>query len=1086
MKKLALFLILFLSFSLSPIHAQDWVQKMQDPTVNFYDVQKSFNTYWQKNEKKSFLYKLVGWKESQAAEENYEKYKRWENFTEPRVYPSGDRSVLNRATAEFQKNNSTMRLGANPGVAMAANWTELGPTTQISAYGGGAGRLNCVRFDPSNPSTIYVGAPAGGLWKSVNGGATWSTNTDKLAVIGISDVAVDPTNPSILYIATGDGDAGDTYSNGVLKSTDGGLTWLATGLNFTISDTRKTYRLVINPTNPLMLLAGTSSGLFKTMDGGVTWTKSTSFATRDIEFKPGDPTVVYAVSNGNFYRSVNSGSTFSIVTANLPASTAVVRLAIAVTAADPNYVYLVAANATSYNFRGLYRSTDQGLTFTTQSTSPNLLGFNTNGGDAGGQGWYTLSIAASPTNKNEVIVGGVNVWRSTSGGASWSNISSWTGFGGPYVHADIHDLNYLPGSGSTFFASCDGGFFKTTNSGSSWQDLSNGLRIGQMYRLGCAQTDPNIVIQGWQDNGTSLYNLNTSPVWQQVYGGDGMDCFIDYSNANNMYCETYNGNLQFSNNGGSSFSGIIGNITGNGAWITPWDIDPVTPTTIYAGFNDVWKSIDQGSNWTQISNINGGSLTNLEIAHSNPKYIYTGGPSNLYGTTDGGVTWANLTPTLPGSGTMTKVAISTTDPKTIWITYSGFNANTKVFKSKDGGHTWKNLSASLPNVPVNCAVNQPGTAEGVYIGTDVGVYYTDTTMTSWTFFSNGLPNVVVDELEIQTSSKKLRAATYGRGLWETPLYNPASTLPLANFNSDIQTGCPGMSVTFTDLSSNSPTGWNWVFAGGTPATSTAQNPVVVFNNPGSFNLVKLTVTNANGSDSVTKYSYIGVSPKSPPTITRNGKDTICAGDPLTLVSSFGNNYTWSTGQTNPAIAPIVTGTYTVAITDGFGCVVHSAPMSIVINPLPNPIITVHGDTLVSNYTGGNQWYFGSNPIPGATAQMHVESGTGGYSVHVTDANGCKGVSNSILGIPEDHALANSIQLYPNPSTGHFTLKLNVSDGAVYTVRICDVTGRELQSLQIAGGLSSEKDMDLSGYGKGNYLLEVSGPKGKAVKRVSVY
>ncbi len=1081
MKKNILITLIGFAISFSGLRAQDWVQMMQDPSVNFYDVQKAFNAYWEKNERRTALRKLVGGKESQAAEENYEKYKRWEYFTETRVYPTGDRSQISKGTDEierlFQEHQKNTRA-----MAMAGNWTLLGPTTTTS-NGGGAGRLNCVRFDPSNPNTIYVGAPAGGLWKSANGGLTWTTTTDRLAVIGISDVAVDPTDPNTIFIATGDGDAGDTYSNGVLKSTDGGLTWNPTGLNFNIPNTRLVYRLAINPSNHLMILAGTSGGVFKSVDGGVTWAKTLTISAREVDFKPGDPTVVYAVSSGNFYRSTNSGNSFTVITAGLPASSSVCRLNIAVTPADPTYVYIVASTATSYNFKGVYRSTDQGVTFTTQSTTPNLLGFNTNGSDAGGQGWYTLSIAASPVNKNEIIVGGVNVWRSTTGGTSWSINASWTGGGAPYVHADIHMLNYLPGSGTTAFAACDGGFFKTTSNGANWTDLSNGLQIGEMYRMGCSQTNPNIVIQGWQDNGTNEYNAGS---WSQIYGGDGMACFIDYSNANYMYCETYNGNLQRSTNAGGFFSGITGNITGTGAWVTPWMQDPVTPATIYAGFQDIWKSTNRGTNWTQISTI-GSTVTFFNVAPSNPAYIYSGSTSSLQMTNNGGTSWTNLTSTLPGAGGMTHIEVSPTNPLEVWLTYSGYYANSKVYKSKDGGHTWTNLTLNLPNLPVNCVVSQAGTPDGVYIGTDVGVYYTDTTMTNWAYYSNGLPNVKVDDLQIQKSSKKLRAATYGRGLWETALYDPTSVLPLANFNSNVQTGCPGMSVQFTDVSTNNPTSWSWTFAGGTPPTSNAQNPLVVYNTPGSYNLVQLTATNANGSDSVIKYSYIGVSPQAPPVISRSGNsDTVCAGGVLVLTSSYGTTYSWSTGSTNPVLVPTKTGTYSVTITDGFGCLCTSAPMSIVINPLPVVTIAKNGDTLTSNFATGNQWYLGTTLIVGATSQTFVESLIGSYTDHVTNATGCVGVSNSLTGILEDQALQNSMNVYPNPNDGHFLLEVTLSDKSAYTLRISDVTGREIYSEKLNTSAPTQRNLDLSTYGKGVYLIEISGAKGRALKKIIVY
>jgi PKD repeat protein/photosystem II stability/assembly factor-like uncharacterized protein len=970
---------------------------------------------------------------------------------------------------------------------MASNWHLLGPTSQIPSGGGGAGRLNCVVFDPNNPQIIYVGAPAGGLWKSMNGGLSWTSTTDQLPVIGVSDVAIDPTNSNTVYIASGDNDHSDSYSCGVLKSTDGGLTWKMSGLTFAISGTRIVYCLRINPANPSMLFAGTNNGLFRTIDGGVTWAKVLTANVRDLEFKPGDPSVVYCVTNTQFYRSVNTGHNFTLISAGLPSGTSLSRLSVAVTAADPTYVYVLGSAANTYSFQGLYQSSDQGLTFINKSTTPNLLGFYSGtGGDAtAGQGWYTLSLDVSPLNKNEVVVGGVNVWRSTTGGSSWSKISSWTASGfSSYVHADVHMLKYIPGT-STFFAAADGGCFKTTNGGSAWTDLSNGLQIAQMYRAGSSQTNPNLVIQGWQDNGTNQYSSGS---WTQILGGDGMDCFIDYSNAATMYATNPNGSLYVSINGGG-WSNINSNITGTGSWVTPWAIDPVTPSTIYAGFQEVWKSTNRGGSWTAISAFglpSSSPLTTLVIAPSNPQYIYTSAAGQMYGTSNGGTSWTNLSSNLPGGNSLTSIGVSTTNPSEVWVTYSGYASNIKVYRSRDAGHTWTNFSAGLPNMPVNCVVTQPGTADGAYVGTDAGVYYKDTTMTAWAFFSAGLPDVNIAHLEIQASSKKLRAATFGRGLWETSLYDPASTAPLANFTANVTTGCPGLNVQFTDLSTNGATAWNWAFAGGTPATSTQQNPLVTFNNPGTYNQVSLTVSNANGSDSILRYSYIAISPHYQPTITLSGKDTICAGQ-STLISSYGSTYSWSpTGSGQGSISPTYTADYAVTVTDMLGCSSTSNPLHVVVNPLPTPSITQSHDTLFSNYATGNQWYHNGVAIYGATGPYFVIAGSGAFSVHVTNAGGCMGISNTISGIHEDELLQNSMVVFPNPNNGVFELKMTLAEHASYTLRISDVTGREIYSEELKTSGQVKHPVDLSAFGKGMYMLEVSGPQGKALKKIMIY
>jgi PKD repeat protein len=1069
------------------ISAQDWIRKMNDPSVNFYDVKTSFNKYWKKEERKERLRSLFIRKDSEEENEGLILYKRWESFVEPRVYPSGDRSLLLNNALELEKiiNNTSYKSSRQAG----GDWHPLG-AFNVPTGGGGAGRLNCVRFNPSNPSIIYAGAPVGGLWVN-NGGSGWITNTTTLPSLGVNDVAVDPVDPNVMYLATGDMDASDSYGVGVLKSTDGGFTWNITGLNTLVSQGRQVSRVLINPNDHNMVFAGTSMGLFKSTDAGVTWTKTlASNPIKDMEFKPGNPSVVYAIASKTFYRSTNSGDSFLPVSVGLPTgTTSVNRAAIAVTAADPSYVYIVYSDAVSNGFYGFYQSTDGGSSFNLKATSPNLLGWDPNGGDSDGQGWYTLSIAASPTNKDEVMVGGVNIWRTDDGGDNWNITAHWYGAGSiPYVHADIHDLIYRP-DGSACYASCDGGIFETTDAGASWTDKSDGLQIGQMYRLGCAATDPDVVIQGWQDNGTNLYSLSG---WDRVMGGDGFECFIDWSNANNMFGELYYGDISRSTNGGASFSNIKNNITEEGDWNTPWQQDPIDPQTLYAAYKNVWKSTDFGNTWTQISTFGSSNLKAMAVAPSDPNYIYVSNGSTMKKTTDGGANWTTVTYPLSGIDALTYIAVSTVNPDKIWITRSGYSFDNKVYRSDDGGVSWINLSIGLPNLPVNCVVNQAGTNDGIYVGTDAGVYYRDNTTPGWMPYSNGLPTTVIDELEIQYGSNKLRAATYGRGLWESSIFDPASLAPFTNFTADTTSGCPGLTVQFTDSSTNSPTAWNWTFPGGTPSSSTLQNPIVTYTTPGLYHNVTLMVSNSAGSDSATKYSYIAISPQIIPTITLNNNDSLCQGSTLQLKGSYAQSYSWvPTGQTSYQITVSTAGTYSVNVKDAYGCLTTSLPVNIYVFPaVPTPTISVVGDTLYSSATTGNQWYYNGTAISGATDSSFVMTTSGGtYYVKVTDSVGiCSAVSSVFVGVNENLNLGISYKIFPNPNHGESTLSIVTDENSELKIDITDVVGKIVyqQKVQAKGRQQTDTSIDISAFGKGIYMLHLSNEKGSTTEKIIVY
>ncbi len=741
--------------------AQKWVEMMNDPESNFYEVREEFNKYW---EGRTYE-KGKGWKQ----------FKRWENFMEARVDSTGH--IPNNGTwkaVQQYKNNYT------PGKAGIPNWYSLG-AFNVPANGGGAGRLNCVTFHPTNPNKIFVGAPAGGLWVSDDGGQNWYTNTDMLASLGITDIAIDPSNPNIMYLATGDDDGDDTYSVGVLKSTDGGLNWNNTGLSWTTTYNRTIARILIDPVNTQKLIIATSFGIKKSIDAGATWTSVKSGSFRDIAFKPGNSQIIYAAKTNRFYKSEDGGSTFILKsTSGLPTNPG--RIAIGVTPDDSEYVYLLISNNTNQGFLGVYRSTDSGENFSIRASSPNLLGWNPGGSDVGGQAAYDLAIAVSPSNKNVLYVGGVNIWKSVNGGSNWVLNAHWYGGANkPMVHADIHALKFHSSDPTKLYACSDGGISGTTNGGSSWSDLSDDISIGQMYRIGASKTDYTKVLTGWQDNGTNYYINNN---WTQVMGGDGMECIIDYSNNNYMYCSLQQGRIFRSVNGGGSWSydPLTDDILTNeqGAWVTPFIIHPTSPTTLYSGFENVWKSTNRGNTWSKISDFSStNTIKAMAISDANPAYLYVATYYNIYKSVNGGSSWADITSGLPSTAKISYISIHSEDPKRIWVSLSGYYAADKVYKSEDGGVTWTNITGTLPNIPVNCVLHSKTYGmDGVYIGTDIGVYYKGENMSDWIPYMQDLPNVIVNELEV--TGIKLRAATFGRGLWEADSYSYVNSIK--NYN----------------------------------------------------------------------------------------------------------------------------------------------------------------------------------------------------------------------------------------------------------------------------------------------------------------
>ena len=732
---------------------------MENMDGNFYTIRKAFDDYW----KDRTIERGNGWKQ----------FKRWEYFWEQRVYPHGRFPAPNQTALAIKTYWQNRQRSLNKAAADDANWTSLGPDSWTTlSYNPGIGRVNCVVRDPNYSDLLYIGAPSGGFWKSTDGGATWYTTTDAQTVLGVTSIAIDPTNSSVIFIATGDGDAGDTYSIGLLKSIDGGETWQQTGLQWDVTETRRISKVLIHPNNPDIMLAATNNGVYKSTDAGDSWLNVLAGNYKDMEFKPGDPATVY-VSGSKFYKSTDTGDTFSESMTGIKNTIRVQRIAIAVSSDNSSYVYLLISDAVTSGLHGVYRSTDSGASFVLQSDSPNILDSSIDGSGLGGQGWYDLSIAVSPSDANEVFVGGVNTWKSTDGGVNWEIVGYWyyPNTSVPYVHADIHALDFY---GSDLYAGSDGGLWVTSNGGMNWTDLSAGLVTTQFYRMGGYPGDPGLIITGAQDNGTNRYRNNA---WVHVRGADGMEAAINYNNPDTMYCCIQNGGLYRSEDGGDSFQSIKNEINEDGNWVTPYVLHPTNPQTLFAGYVNVWTTIDGGDSWVKISDFSGSTLRSIAVAKSNPNVIYTAKDNVIYRTVDGGASWSDVTSNLPvDQAGITYIAVSDFDADEVWVTFSGYVDGVKVYTSKDGGVNWNNVSATLPNLPVNCIVFQNNFHNALYVGTDVGVYYTDTTLTDWEPYMQGMPNVIVNELEIHYGADMLRAATYGRGMWQSPLKNVVSNI----------------------------------------------------------------------------------------------------------------------------------------------------------------------------------------------------------------------------------------------------------------------------------------------------------------------
>jgi len=863
-----------------------WTEMMQDPTVNFYETREAFEIYFENRES--------------GKGTGHKQFLRWAAFMEPRVYPTGERFAHDQLWNEMMDFNRNTP--SSPETTRNL-WEELGPKTSLNNTGHwspGIGRINVIALAPDDPQTIYIGAPSGGLWKTTDEGENWICLTDNLPVIGVSAIAIDYTNPDIIYIGTGDKDASDTYSIGILKSYDGGQNWEPTGIDWTIYQNRTIAKLLIHPTDPNTLFAATTYGFMKTVDGGDTWNRTQTGDIDDMEFKPGNPDVIYA-NTKKLYISTDGGENFTQTPATLPTS---YRVQIAVTEANPEYLYFLSSRD------GVYRSEDSGQSFTKKSNSP----------VPGNQDWYDLSFAASHTNAEEVHAGEFNTHRSYNGGQSWSLTSDWThGNSIGYTHCDIHEMVFY---GGTLYVGSDGLISKSTNSGNDWINLTEGIGIRQFYRIGGSQSSPYKILGGSQDNGTSV--LSTS-FWHEWLGADGMECVVDWSDPDIVYGTSQNGNFYKSNNGGN-FGNVNISQPGGGAWITPFVQHPTESNTLFMGGNQVRKTTNGMNSWSTISSLSGGNINGLAIGESDPDYIYASKSGTIYRTKDGGSAWNNISNGLPNKY-ITYIAVHPSDPEIVCVSLSGYDDGLKVYISQDAGGNWENISDNLPNIPANCVTFYNSPDNGLYVGMDVGIYFRDKAMEEWIPYFDGMPNVIVNELEINYTINKIRAGTYGRGLWESDVLLTAPTAAFEVSENMVPTNC---TIEFLNTSSGCDNEFVWSFEGGTPPTSIEEFPEVTYETAGIFD-VELIVNNDFGSDTLQYENMISVEEGLLPepnfiasdsvicttqSVTFEDQTKYCASDWLWSFSPNTVDFVNGTGAAsmNPEVEFLESGVYTVMLT----------------------------------------------------------------------------------------------------------------------------------------------------------------------------
>lgn len=658
---------------------------------------------------------------------------------------------------------------------------------------GGMGRIESVAFDPSNSSIFYVATSGGGLWKTTNFGTSYVPLTDGVPTGGVQQVVVDQFNSSIIYIVCGGGAGANNPSIGILKSYDGGLNWIETGLMQNLfTNTLYITDLVQLPGvgNSSTLFASAYDGVYKTTDGGNTWKHVyISEAVYDLEFKPNNNAVIYASHTNRLSFSTSYGnpgtwtvtSTFQAGPIGNCCSYGGTRMAVTGAAPDSIYMAVTTTQEEKYLYGGDVFLVKGGInpnnTDINFPSSKRIIVDTTSMIQARTYGGYA-EIFVSPGDNRNILVGGIqtlgsgdfgNTWHRKSFSAINSNIQ--------FMHVDVASFAIYNGY---VYCTNDGGIYRQPEnytSSNSWTNVTAGIEITQPYNIAGTPQDPAFYIYANQDNGTQV---RTASQYYTIVGGDGTNGAIDYTDPQIYYGTIQNGEFLTRFDHGVITDITVGkdchcldSVDYSGAFVFPFQINETLHTTLYAAKRRFYKSTNKGTTWTnyRLPGDTNVVVRCFAVAKTNGNVIYLLRDDNsaLIRSQNGGAGPFTLLP-LPANVNVSSITVSSNNEGHIYITSLGNNAGIKVFESFNYGNNWSPLSGDLPNVNVNCLAYASAANNGIYVGTDLGVYYRDDNLGHWIPFNNGLPVTHAKDFYINTTQQTLSVGTFGRGVWVSGLY----------------------------------------------------------------------------------------------------------------------------------------------------------------------------------------------------------------------------------------------------------------------------------------------------------------------------
>ena len=692
------------------------------------------------------------------------------------------------------------------GVASATDWEDVGPAPLLGQGYWHTGRVSSLACSPTDENLYYVAGADGGVWRTTDGGSTWTPLTDDLPTTAIGALALDPTNESIIYAGSGESNYANhsRYGLGLYKSTDGGDTWEVLAAD--VFAGRCFAKIRVDPLNPLRLYAAITRaggfpelaaakghpgstgplGVFRSDDGGVTWVQLTNglpnLSATDLALDPNNPDVLFAgigrifgAAENGVYRTTDGGDSWTRLSGGLPTA-GIGRVSVEVAPSSSNRVYALLTNPSNESgggasMLGAYRSDDGGDTWTSMpALAPDIQAT---------YGWYLSIIGVDPTDPDVVFMGGVTFHRSINAGAGWNNVTP--------PHVDMHAIGW--DATGRLVVGDDGGVHRSPDNGDSWGTLNDGLSVAQCYAglsthpTHLPQHDVRLFV-GLQDNG-SVRRIPSAPwLWMQGLGGDGGWTQVEPTSGWVVFAEFQGtGNLYKSTDVGTTFvesaTGIIE--ADRNCFMPPYLFDPSDTNRMIYATHRIYVSTNQGDSWSVLSgDLTGGgtaAVRALAMAPAEPSTVYAAtNDGRVLVSIDSGEHWELLLEDIPGWPRITRELYVAPDAdQTVYLAVAHFG-ETQIRRSADRGQTWEALDANFPDIPVNVvAVDVRGTMPVIYAGADDGVYRSVNNGATWHRFGGGLANTAVIDLRLEPEEGRARliAATQGRGIWIIQIGLPA-------------------------------------------------------------------------------------------------------------------------------------------------------------------------------------------------------------------------------------------------------------------------------------------------------------------------